>query len=378
MDANLIDRIYEAAVVPSLWTGRGVLDLLAKVGDCTDAAFFAVDKNGISGWTANEPCFQKMEIYVRENWVASNPYLETPERRARFDEPRFLLDTEVLSVEQMRQSRYYQEFMRPQGVYWHAGTSITSPAGDIIKLSVHRKYDDGPLSPDVANRLTALRPHLARSSLLTARLRFEQVRGAVEAFNMIGLPTAALSRGRLIFSNQGFEKLVPDVVQDRRLRLTFTQTTADVSWHNLLETSFGHGGTFPIAATAERCAMIVHVLPIVGASRDIFAIADMLLIITSAEEDTAIDPKILEGLFDLTVAEASVAREITRGKTLRDIAKIRGVAIDTVRGQLRLVFDKTGVHRQVDLVRLLSGMRTGSTLLVRLENLPMFGSQSES
>nr|WP_156942093.1 hypothetical protein [Mesorhizobium sp. LNHC220B00] len=112
----MIDRIYEAAVVPSLWTGSGVLDLLAKVGDCTDTAFFAVNKTGISGWTANTRCLEKMEICVRENWVAKNPYLETSERRARFDEPRFLLDTEVLSPEEMQKSRYYQEFMRPQGV----------------------------------------------------------------------------------------------------------------------------------------------------------------------------------------------------------------------------------------------------------------------
>lgn len=376
MDGDLIDRIYEAAVVPSLWTGRGVLDLLAKVGDCTDTAFFAVNKKGISGWTANEPCLQKMEVYVRENWVAWNPYL-TSERQARFDEPRFLLDTEVMSIEEMQQSRYYREFMRPQGVYWHAGTSITSPTGDVIKLSVHRKYDEGPLGADVTSRLTALRPHLARSSLLTARLRFEQVRGAVEAFNMIGLPTAALNCGRLVASNQGFERLLPDVVQDRRARLTFTQSAADVSWHNLLEASLCRGGTFPIAARPERGAMIVHALPIVGASRDIFAIADMLLIITSAEEDAAIDPKILEGLFDLTAAEAAVARELSKGKTLRDIASIRGVAMDTVRGQLKVIFEKTGMHRQVDLVRLLSGMKAGSALQVRLENLPSFGRRTE-
>ncbi|MER8475987.1 hypothetical protein [Mesorhizobium sp. M1163] len=54
MNSDLIDRIYEAAVVPSLWTGRGVLDLLAKAGDCTDAVLFAVNKKGINGWAANE------------------------------------------------------------------------------------------------------------------------------------------------------------------------------------------------------------------------------------------------------------------------------------------------------------------------------------
>ncbi|WP_352857520.1 LuxR C-terminal-related transcriptional regulator [Mesorhizobium sp. M1163] len=80
----------------------------------------------------------------------------------------------------------------------------------------------------------------------------------------------------------------------------------------------------------------------------------------------------------MRAAEAAVARELAKGKTLRDIARIRSVATDTVRGQLRLIFEKSGVHRQVDLVRLLSGSRTGSSLKVRLENLPMFGKQTES
>jgi DNA-binding CsgD family transcriptional regulator len=64
-------------------------------------------------------------------------------------------------------------------------------------------------------------------------------------------------------------------------------------------------------------------------------------------------------LYKLTPAEARVAGSLGRGKELKAIAEDSGTAFDTVRRQLRSVFEKTGFHRQSDLVRLftnLSGM----------------------
>lgn len=361
-DAELIGRIYEAAAVPSLWQGRGVLELLAQVGECTDAVFFAVDDKGLNGWATNDNSTEKMRIYLRDNWVLKNPHMESAERQARLSEPRFLLDTEVMSLEEMARSSYYQDFMKPHGVYWHAGTSIVSPTGDVLKISVHRSFDSGPLKPEVAGRLTVLRPHVARAALLTARLRFEQVRGAVEALDAIGLATAAIRDGRLVLASKSFEKLLPTVVQDRRDRLTFAQQSANACWGNVLEAPGNHGGSFPIVATATHPTMIAHALPMVGASRDVFSVADMLLVLTSAAAEGGIDPKIMEGLFDLTPAEAAIARDLTLGKDLNTIAKKRGATTGTVRSQLKSIFDKTGTHRQVDLVRLLSGVTTSLAL----------------
>jgi DNA-binding CsgD family transcriptional regulator len=355
---EIIDRIYEAAAAPDLWGGRGVLDVLASVSNCTDGVIFTVDKAGVVRWMANDSAAPKMEVYSRDNWVARNPYMETQERIARFREPRFLLDTEVMSVEEMQETPYYQGFMRPQGMYWHAATTIDGPTSDIVRMSVHRGYDEGPLNQNVAGRLTTLRPHLARATLLTARLRFQQIQAAVEAFDLIGLPTAAIKGGRLSLFNKGFERLVPCVLQDRAARLTFMQASVDARWSSLLQTgAVAHGGTFPIGPSTEFPTMIAHVMPMVGASRDIFSAADQLLIIAPTENEIGLDPKILEGLFDLTATEASVARALVNGKTIRDIAEARGVAENTVRRQVKAIFEKTGIHRQTDLVRMLLSLR---------------------
>jgi DNA-binding CsgD family transcriptional regulator len=62
----------------------------------------------------------------------------------------------------------------------------------------------------------------------------------------------------------------------------------------------------------------------------------------------------LRSWFMLTPAEAQIALGIAEGKTIATIAKMRGVAVSTARGQLKSVFVKTGTHRQAELVALLA------------------------
>ena len=62
---------------------------------------------------------------------------------------------------------------------------------------------------------------------------------------------------------------------------------------------------------------------------------------------------VLRELFGRTPAEADVGVLLCNGKTAEQIADRRGVAITTVRRQLRGLMEKTGTKRQSDLVRCL-------------------------
>lgn len=58
--------------------------------------------------------------------------------------------------------------------------------------------------------------------------------------------------------------------------------------------------------------------------------------------------------FGLTPAETRLAARLKDGLTLKEAAEDLGVSINTVRNQLRAVFDKMGLNRQSDLVRALT------------------------
>lgn len=58
--------------------------------------------------------------------------------------------------------------------------------------------------------------------------------------------------------------------------------------------------------------------------------------------------------FGLTPAETRLAAKLKEGLSLKDAAAALGVSVNTVRNQLRGVFDKVGLARQSDLVRALT------------------------
>jgi DNA-binding CsgD family transcriptional regulator len=57
--------------------------------------------------------------------------------------------------------------------------------------------------------------------------------------------------------------------------------------------------------------------------------------------------------YHLTPAETSLALELAAGHSLSDAAQRLGIRVNTVRVQLRGIFEKTGTARQAALVRLL-------------------------
>jgi DNA-binding CsgD family transcriptional regulator len=66
--------------------------------------------------------------------------------------------------------------------------------------------------------------------------------------------------------------------------------------------------------------------------------------------------ELVQSLFDLTPAEARVARSLASGKTVADIATDGGVSRNTIRTQLDRVMEKTGCNRQADVVALLTAI----------------------
>ncbi|MGH6998719.1 MAG: LuxR C-terminal-related transcriptional regulator, partial [Phenylobacterium sp.] len=58
--------------------------------------------------------------------------------------------------------------------------------------------------------------------------------------------------------------------------------------------------------------------------------------------------------FGLTPAEVRLARKLRDGRSLQDAADELSVSVNTVRNQLRAIFDKMGLKRQSDLIRALT------------------------
>ncbi|WP_066505171.1 helix-turn-helix transcriptional regulator [Bradyrhizobium macuxiense] len=364
LNGHLIELIYEAAVVPELWP-----QVLHKVGGIARArgiVLLTADPHDVR-WVASPDMHDDTVAYVEGRWHERNGRLP---RLLAANHAGFLRDIDVFdSPEEVQQDLQIREFFRPRGLGWGAGTAIPVPSGDVLIYSVERDYDRGPIEQEAIEQLDALRPHLARAALLSARLGMERARAATASLAMLGLPAAVLRHGgRLMTANALFDRLVPDVMQDRADRLALASTAADALFAQALA-ALNHGlisievRSVPIAAQNDRPPMIVHLVPIHGAAHDLFDRASAIVMVTPVVPSEVPTAEVLQGLFDLTPAEARVARGISEGRTVDAIATAFGISRETVRNQLKAVLAKTGLRRQVELAGLLAGAKVppGST-----------------
>jgi PAS domain-containing protein len=131
----------------------------------------------------------------------------------------FLTDLDIFKRDELDQEPLYRDFFRSQGVGWVAGTAIPIPTGEKVSFVLARQIEQGPFERATLQKLDELRPHLARSALMSARLQLERARIASEALAALGLPTLVLNeQGKVLAVNSLIEALTGYVqwrAQDR-------------------------------------------------------------------------------------------------------------------------------------------------------------------
>ncbi len=118
----------------------------------------------------------------------------------------------------------------------------------------------------------------------------------------------------------------------------------------------GQAATFTVAAKAGTLQVLAT--PLHPAHEVITSWQEpLVLLIVSDPHGVAVTAaQTMRRLYGLTEAEGRLVGELADGKTLREIADLRAVGEATLRTQLLAVFNKTAMHRQVDLVRLASSL----------------------
>jgi DNA-binding CsgD family transcriptional regulator len=355
----LVDRIYEAAVVPEAWPA--VLQDLSDIGEGALASLFVINDVGDIRWVGTPAADALISEYVALNRPGFNSRIA---RRIRLPNPGFVGDLDYITLPEIEVDPFYQDFLYPRGYGWVAATHVLSPTGENMSVSVERHRARGPFERDVMDRLDVFGPHLARASLVAARLGLMRAHAIADALSNVGLPAVVLGHGaRPVAMNALFEALIPAVAIDSATRLKLASPQADELFTAALAAlrSFMAKDTrsIPIAAQDDRPPMIFHVLPVRGRAHDIFSMASAVVIVTPVVPAKIPSSEVLQGLFDLTPAEARVARAIGNGETVTDIAQTVGLSRETVRTQLKAILYKTGLSRQAELAALLSGIAIG-------------------
>ncbi len=357
MTQELVDRIYECAFAPELWAG--VLDELARMADARGGVLFTANgKVGILRWTASSRLHADLATYVEEGWLLSD---RRRERVVAAAHAGFLTESDIFSAEELNSDPTIRDFYRPHGLGRTAITGVLLPTNDWLVMSIERGFADGPVQVEVIRLLDQLRPHLARSALMSARLQLERARAASEALALLGLPALVLdNRGRVVVANQLMETMGSYVSWRAQDHVSLKDVYSEVQFRRAVET-LGQDDvpavrSFALRGGTATAAMVAHVIPIRRTARDIFVGCAGVLVLTPVTLPQAPPIELLQSLFDLSVAEARVARHLAGGATVDEIASRSGVATSTIRTQVRGVLEKTGCRRQTEVVALMGSV----------------------
>lgn len=356
-DSAFVDRVYEAAVIPDLWSD--VLVDFARLAEAQDAALLVVRDDQFQGWRVSSPQFEDLVLAHVKRFPSNIRTQRLMENR----HAGFLRDRDVLTEEEIAREEVFQDFLIPRGYGNGVATTILAPSGDTMVVHAECAGQAHPVSRAVVDRLDMLRPHFARAALMSSRLELERARAAAQALETIGLPGAVTRRGgRILAANSLLAGLMPAVVRDRTARIALADPAADALLAAALESMqqpehTGVVASIPVAGAEGRPPIIVHVLPVRGAAHDVFSNATSIIILTPVVPNEVPTAEVIRGLFDLTPSEARIAEIIGAGTQPREAALNLGITEETARTTLKRVFAKTGVGRQAELVALLKGAR---------------------
>ncbi|MBX3486109.1 hypothetical protein [Phenylobacterium sp.] len=263
----------------------------------------------------------------------------------RWDTPAFL------------RTPFYNEFFRAFGDDTARCMGIVTRLADgYMSLAVHRGADDRPFELHAGATLEALVPHLRRMFALRHRLGQATPQSDLLQRALDGVAhglVIADGFGKIMVANKRAEDLLKlgEGLTLQTGRLTTTDAASRerlaAALRSAAQWSGNRGDAMRLARPGRRPALRVLVAPLAGTR-------PAAIVIIEDPEDA--DPKLettLRRLFDLTAAEAALARMLVDGLSPEQAAEARGVRMNTVRTQIQRLLAKTEATRLSDLIRVL-------------------------
>jgi len=352
-----IDRFYEAAANPALWP-EALSALSTEVG-CRGALLTTpvfipgglVHSNGLQ---------EAVNQFFEQGWYRDD--VRNAAVTNRHWRSGFFSDHSLFSGSTIARSEYYEKFARSAGVPWFAAGRLTGDLkSDAISISLQRDAGQGAFQPHELASLTALLPRLQPSMALASRLAQMHGKAMVEGLQLVKQASILLKpNGSVAFVNPAAEGHLGRGLHIRRHRLTAVNAAEDRKLQGLISQACGVADrlmleSLPLAPvvlqpTDHNGRLIITSAPLRRRGADMLGFSGAILMITDLSASSKLPEDVLQLVFGLTKREADIMSLLGAGHTTQEIGEFLQSAKDTVRHHLKVIFQKTGVSRQSELV----------------------------
>jgi len=359
----LIELIYDAALQPKQW--RAFTDALCPLLNSRNCNFHAVDvtSHRVQFIHTTIPAFL-IQLYLKRFHPKNSVFTLV----APLAQPgTILLSHEVLPPGEFEKLEFYR-YMRIIGLYHAMHLTVLREDNIISGLVLARPKSGGNYTDDEAQALRLLFPHLQRAFRIGQMLAQLQLERELLRQTLDRLPHGAVvvnASGHTLYCNQTAEQMFASrdgLYLDRTHRLYTTRAAEENQLCRLINSASRRdpklaldcGGVLTVERPSQRRAYSLLIAPLqLEISYLNFQQPAALIFITDPEQRMEPVEKVLQRLYDLTPAEARLTAVLVQGKSLVEAAAELNVSQNTAKTHLKHIFEKTGVHRQSELVQLL-------------------------
>jgi DNA-binding CsgD family transcriptional regulator/PAS domain-containing protein len=363
----LIGDIYDAVLDPIQR-----IDVLDKIASFT---------GGHSGGLLSKHCLSKSQnlyCYIGADPESLQAYSESyPKLDPTADVPAFevaqvVSTSDLVPYDEFRRGRFYREWARPQGWVDVASAVIEKSATSCTFLSVVRDEANGLVDDEMRRRMALVIPHVRRALVIGKTIHQHQAQTACFSDILDGLSAGMIlvdANGRIVHANAAGNAIIDaaDFFRSVCGRLVAGDPSINAALRDILiaaragDSVLGVKGiALPLTAhDGER--YVAHVLPLTSGARRVACMAYnavAALFIRKAALDAFAPPEVIGEMYKLTPTELRVLLAIVNIGGVPEVAAALGVAVTTIKTHLSRLFEKTGVARQADLVKLVAGFST--------------------
>jgi DNA-binding CsgD family transcriptional regulator len=273
-------------------------------------------------------------------------------------------DEQLTTRSELHRTRFHADFLRVADLEHGMGMFLGSDIDQsLVVLTINRSARHGCFNDAERELAKALLPHLRNAFALHSRFRglHRREHAFRSALDRLAQPVILLSgQGAVLFSNEYARQIEAEgcCLQRRQGKPTAVHPADEPVLQAALgrvlsgETS-GGSLTLPLHDRAGRISALLTLCPTPPPVFADLSQGDVAAAIFVRSLQPKRVPEDVQVAFGLTAAEFRLARTLAGGLSLEEASERLGISKNTVRTQLRGLFEKTGTHRQSELVALL-------------------------
>jgi DNA-binding CsgD family transcriptional regulator/PAS domain-containing protein len=269
---------------------------------------------------------------------------------------------------------FYQDFLIPFGDRYVSAAKIDQDETSAVILGLHRAVGTSPLDAAMRLRVERLGLHLRHAVSIWQKQRRVLAEAALgrELLNRMGSAVMLIDEERRIGVANDLARDMLGVsnagaMRDERGRLLLGDSAADQALTLALR-KLALSGRMGLDASQRLDRVVIQVptsnqLPVAMCLLALRPESTMgafgqrplaMVILHDPNLRSGLDPFMVASAYDLTPAEARVAVAMATGKVPKQIAQDHGVAVPTVRTQVRALYGKLRVSSDSELVAMLN------------------------